>query len=77
MPRAYSGDMRQRVIAEVESGASRREAAEELAVGASTAIIWVKCFSGDWPLHAQAAGRKHVAVGEACALSVGFDRATA
>jgi transposase len=44
MPRAYSGDMRQRVIAEVESGASRREAAEEFEVSASTAIIWVKCF---------------------------------
>jgi transposase len=36
--------MRERVIAEVESGASRREAAEEFAVSASTAIIWVKCF---------------------------------
>jgi transposase len=44
MPRAYSGDMRQRVIAEVESGASRREAAEEFEVSASTAIICVKCF---------------------------------
>src|SRR5262249_6975326 len=44
MPRAYSGDMRQRVIAEVEGGASRREAAEEFEVSASTAIIWVKCF---------------------------------
>src|SRR5262245_23661643 len=44
MPRAYSGDVRQRVIAEVESGASRREAAEEFEVSASTAIIWVKCF---------------------------------
>jgi transposase len=44
MPRAYSGDMRQRVIAEVESGASRREAAEEFEVSAGTAIIWVKCF---------------------------------
>jgi len=31
MPKAYSGDMRERVIAEVESGASRREAAEESA----------------------------------------------
>jgi transposase len=36
--------MRARVIAQVESGASRREAAEEFAVSASTAIIWVKCF---------------------------------
>jgi transposase len=28
----------------VESGASRREAAEEFEISASTAIIWVKCF---------------------------------
>jgi transposase len=44
MPRAYSGDMRARAIAEVEGGASRREAAEEFEVSASTVIIWVKCF---------------------------------
>ena len=44
MPKAYSADMRERVIAEVESGASRREAAEEFEVSASTAVIWVKCF---------------------------------
>jgi transposase len=44
MPKAYSADMRGRVIAEVEGGASRREAAEEFQVSASTAIIWVKCF---------------------------------
>src|SRR5437870_762341 len=43
MPKAYSGEMRERVIAEGESGASRREAAEEFAVSASTAVIWVKC----------------------------------
>ena len=44
MPKACSADMRKRVIAEVEGGASRREAAEEVEVSASTAIIWVKCF---------------------------------
>lgn len=44
MPRAYSADMRVRVIARVESGASRREAAEHYDVSASTAVIWVKCF---------------------------------
>ena len=44
MPRSYSGDMRQRVIARVESGGSRREAAEHYDVSASTAVIWVKCF---------------------------------
>lgn len=44
MARAYSADMRERVIARVESGASRREAAEHYEVSASTAVIWVKCF---------------------------------
>jgi transposase len=44
MPRAYSADMRTRVIARVESGASRREAAEHYEVSPSTAVIWVKCF---------------------------------
>ena len=42
MPRAYSADMRARVIARVESGASRREAAEYYDVSASTAVIWVR-----------------------------------
>ena len=42
MPKAYSADMRGRLIAEVEGGASRREAAEGFEVSAST--IWVKCF---------------------------------
>jgi transposase len=36
--------MRARVIGRVESGASRREAAEHYDVSASTAVIWVKCF---------------------------------
>ena len=44
MPKAYSADMRGRVIARVESGGSRREAAEHYDVSASTAVIWVKCF---------------------------------
>jgi transposase len=44
MPKAYSADMRTRVIARVESGASRREAAEHYDVSASTAVIWIKCF---------------------------------
>jgi transposase len=44
MPKAYSADMRTRVIGRVESGASRREAADYYDVSASTAVIWVKCF---------------------------------
>jgi transposase len=43
MPRAYSVDLRGRVIARV-SGAWRREAAEYYDISASTAVIWVKCF---------------------------------
>jgi hypothetical protein len=44
MPKAYSVDTRTRVIARVESGASRREAAGHYDVSPSTAVIWVKCF---------------------------------
>ena len=45
MPRAYSADMRERVIARVEGGGSRREAAEHYDVSPSTAVIWVKRFA--------------------------------
>ena len=41
MPRAYSADIRGRVIARVEK---RRFAAEHFEISASTAIKWVKCF---------------------------------
>jgi transposase len=44
MAKAYSADMRLRVIDSVEGGASRREAAEHYEVSPSTAVIWVKCF---------------------------------
>jgi len=44
MPRSYSADIRERVIARVEAGASRREAAEHFEVSVSTAVKWVKRF---------------------------------
>jgi transposase len=72
MPRAYSGDMRQRVIAEVESGASQREAAEEFEVSASTAIIWVKCFRETGRCVAKPRGGS-ISPLEKHADSVGFD----
>lgn len=37
MPKVYSADIRERVIARVESGASRREAVEHFEIRASTA----------------------------------------
>lgn len=42
MPKAYSGDLRERVIETVETGASRREAAERFEVSASSAIKWLQ-----------------------------------
>jgi transposase len=48
--------MRARVIARVESGASRREAAEHYDVSPSTAVIWVKCFRETGRCAAQSRG---------------------
>ena len=42
MPRAYSLDLRQRVIDAVEAGSSARAAAGRLQVSASTAVKWVQ-----------------------------------
>src|SRR3954468_24865952 len=42
MPKAYSGDLRERVIETVETGASRREAAECFEVSVSSAIKWLQ-----------------------------------
>ena len=50
MPAAYSTDIRGRVIASVESGSSRREAAEEFDVSPRFAIKWVATYrtTGSW-----------------------------
>jgi transposase len=42
MPKAYSGDLRERVIETVGAGTSRREAAEVFAVAVSTAVKWLQ-----------------------------------
>ena len=44
MGRAYSNDLRERVVAVVEDGVSRRQAAAQFGVGISTAIRWVRRF---------------------------------
>lgn len=44
VPKAYSGDLRRRVIDAVEAGASRHEAAEDLGVSASSAIKWMQSW---------------------------------
>jgi transposase len=40
MPKPYSEDLRERVIEAVESGASRREAAENFQLSPSSAVRW-------------------------------------
>jgi transposase len=44
MAKTLSEDLRTRLIAAVEAGASRRTAAERFGVAASTAVRWVKAF---------------------------------
>ncbi len=42
MPKPYCAEMRERVIARVESGSSRREAAEHFEISASAAVKWLQ-----------------------------------
>jgi transposase len=42
MPKSYSGDLRERVIEAVETGASRHEAAERYDISVSSAVRWVQ-----------------------------------
>jgi transposase len=44
MPKPYSIDLRGRVIEEVKSGASRREAAVRYGLSPSVVVIWVQRF---------------------------------
>src|SRR3974390_2739956 len=44
MPKPYSVDLRARVIEDVQTGASRREAARDFGISPSVVIIWVQRF---------------------------------
>ena len=77
MPRAYSADIPGRVIARVESGASRREAAEHFEISASTAIKMGKVLSRHGGVRREATLREHVSVGGARGLSAHADRGPA
>ena len=47
MPSALSVDLRERVIAVIEAGASRRQAAQRFGVGAASAVRWHERFRQD------------------------------
>ena len=56
MPKPYSIDLRGRVIAEVETGASRREAAERYGLSPSVVVIWVQRFEETGSVAAKPSG---------------------
>ena len=56
MTKAYSLDLRERVITAVEGGTSRREAAERFEVSASAAIKWVQRWTATGSAAAQPQG---------------------
>jgi transposase len=56
MPKAYSVDLRARVVAEVEGGASRREAAERYGLSASVVVIWMQRFATTGSVAAKPSG---------------------
>lgn len=56
MPKAYSGDLRVRVIEEISAGASRREAAERYGISASVVVIWAQRFEKTGSVAAKPSG---------------------
>ena len=56
MPKPYSIDLRGRVIADVETGASRREAAERYGLSPSVVVIWVQRFEETGSVAAKPSG---------------------
>ena len=56
MPKPYSIDLRGRVIEDVETGASRREAAERYGISSSVVVIWVQRFEETGSVAAKPSG---------------------
>src|SRR5262245_16560204 len=56
MPKPYSVDLRARVVEEVETGASRREAAERYGISPSVVVIWVQRFEETGSVAAKPSG---------------------
>ncbi len=56
MPKPYSDDLRERVIEAVEAGASRREAAEDYRLSASSAVRWLQRWRETGSARAKSSG---------------------
>jgi transposase len=59
MSKPYSADLRERVVAAVEGGLSRRQAAGVFDVGVSTVIRWVERFRATGSFAAKLMGGDH------------------
>lgn len=59
MARAYSLDLRERVVGAVEGGLSRRRAAWRFGVGIATVIKWVAVWRAEGRLSAKPMGGDH------------------
>src|SRR5215813_9790814 len=56
MPKPYSEEFRNRVIEDVEAGASRREAAEHYGISPSVVVIWAQRFAETGSVAAKPSG---------------------
>jgi transposase len=56
MPKPYSGELRARVIEEIVTGASRREAADRYGISASVVVIWAQRFEETGSVAAKPSG---------------------
>ena len=56
MARAYSSDLRERVVVEIEDGATRREAAERFGVSVASAVRWHQTWRHDGTIEARPSG---------------------
>src|SRR5262245_58787024 len=56
MPRPYSVDLRVRVIGDISTGASRREAAERYGVSPSVVVLWAQRFEQTGSVAAKSSG---------------------
>jgi putative transposase len=56
MPKPYSEEFRTRVIADVATGASRREAAEHYGISPSVVVIWAQRFEETGSVAAKPSG---------------------
>src|ERR1700722_12051356 len=77
MPKAYSRDLRERVITAVETGASRREAAERFEVSVASAVKWLQPLVSAEERRPEAARRERFAVGRVRGRDFGSDSPTA